>query len=203
MDKMELIVREAFSTEKASKESPLKSNGTAAPSNGFGSRGFPPEDNTNPLPKPPLLVTEPSSDTANGKDKTKVQQSPNEDTETLKVDMFNTGQNIPSRPTSAAHKWKVVQSVVSAKKAFQNLPPKEEQKVPSRHMYGSKSAIPVLPLPLAITFLVCNCIVPGLGTIISGFTFCCVATTYDCKDRTNISRKLPWLITTNVLVGIG
>ncbi|XP_078491887.1 uncharacterized protein LOC100181531 isoform X1 [Ciona intestinalis] len=128
MDKMELIVREAFSTEKASKEPQLKSNGTAASSNGFGSRGFPPEDNTNPVPKPSLLIPEPSSDTANGKDKTKVQQSPNEDTDTLKVDMFNTEQNIP-RPNSAARNWKVVQSVVSANKAFQNLQPKEEQKV--------------------------------------------------------------------------
>jgi len=37
-----------------------------------------------------------------------------------------------------------------------------------------RKAIPELPLPLAIVLLVVNCLLPGVGTIIAGFSvFCC------------------------------
>jgi len=71
-----------------------------------------------------------------------------------------------------------------------------------RHLEDSAAAIPTVPLSLAIAFLVCNVLVPGLGTILGGFSYCCIATTHDERDRENLKTKIPGLIWTNLVIGI-
>nr|KAG5714501.1 hypothetical protein BaRGS_006947 [Batillaria attramentaria] len=36
-----------------------------------------------------------------------------------------------------------------------------------------RAAIPALPLPLAVVCLICNIIIPGLGTVVSGLSVLC------------------------------
>ncbi|CAK8692558.1 uncharacterized protein LOC143461580 [Clavelina lepadiformis] len=92
--------------------------------------------------------------------------------------------------------WRVATTAVIASNALQDT-----KKEVVRKMRDSSANIPVLPLPLAVGFLVCNCLVPGLGTILSGFTFFCVATTLDQEDRELVKPKAPGMMCTNLLIG--
>ncbi|XP_039259830.1 uncharacterized protein LOC120336262 [Styela clava] len=104
---------------------------------------------------------------------------------------------------TAAQKWvkagKQVRRAVAVTQALQR-PQSREEKV-RKQLYGSKAVLPVVPVPVAVILLILNILIPGLGTIVGGCTFCCCATTYDKPNRKGIGQKIPKLVCRNLLVG--
>ncbi|XP_078000897.1 uncharacterized protein LOC144453465 [Glandiceps talaboti] len=63
---------------------------------------------------------------------------------------------------------------------------------------GIRAAIPIMPLSVAIVCCTLNCIIPGTGTIISGFTLFCCGSPQDHTKKDEITDQV-W---TNFWVGI-